>query len=106
MSSRAALGTGKSLLLSLFFQLLPTPSKRRWHYHAFTLYLYQQVFAEMERIKRATSAERTTENMEMAAKKGWRAVFAGGRWDDEGGKEVRGWLRRDETIPFISEVIV
>jgi len=57
----------------------------------------------MERIRKATPVEETTEKMDMAAKKGWRAVFAGGRWDDEGGKEVKGWLRRDETIPFISE---
>jgi len=102
-SSLTFVGTGKSLLLSLFFQLLPTPAKRRWHYHAFTLHLYQQVFAEMERIKNGTTSEETTRNMELAAKRGWRAVFAGGRWDDEGGQEVKGWRGRDETIPFISD---
>ncbi len=57
----------------------------------------------MQRIKNDTTAESTTENMEVAAKKGWRAVFAGGRWDDEDGQQVRGWTGRDETIPFVSE---
>ena len=91
------------MLLSFFFQLLPTRAKRRWHYHAFTLYLYQQVFAETERIRNGTTLGQTMENMELAAKRGWRAVFAGGRWDDEGGQQVRGWKGRDETIPFVSE---
>ncbi|WVF68274.1 hypothetical protein IAT40_003039 [Kwoniella sp. CBS 6097] len=105
-------GTGKSLLLSLFFQLLPLP-KRRVHYHAFTLSLYRQVFQELERRKNAPtsstlfsssssetspSAEerqsaQKTENMEIASKKGWRAVFAGGRWDEEGKERV--WAKEE-----------
>nr|XP_019043548.1 AFG1-family ATPase [Kwoniella bestiolae CBS 10118]OCF22478.1 AFG1-family ATPase [Kwoniella bestiolae CBS 10118] len=96
-------GTGKSLLLSLFFQLLPLP-KRRVHYHAFTLSLYRQVFLELERRKNAPSVVeeimRKTENMELANKKGWRAVFAGGRWDEEGNERV--WAK-EEGMAFISD---
>jgi hypothetical protein len=43
--------------------------------------------------------------MEVAAKRGWRAVFAGGRWNGDNGEEVRGWVGGDETIPFVSEWI-
>ncbi|WVR08057.1 hypothetical protein IAU60_005103 [Kwoniella sp. DSM 27419] len=89
-------GTGKSLLLSLFFQLLPLP-KRRIHYHAFTLSLYRQVFLEMEKRRTAPSpmeeVMQKTENMDLAAKKGWRAVFAGGRWDEEGNE--RAWAKEE-----------
>ncbi|WWC73699.1 uncharacterized protein I206_107671 [Kwoniella pini CBS 10737] len=89
-------GTGKSLLLSLFFQLLPLP-KRRIHYHAFTLSLYRQVFLELERRKNTPSPleemMRKTENMELAGKKGWRAVFANGRWDEEGNERV--WAKEE-----------
>lgn len=42
------------------------------------------------------------ENRDVAAKKGWRAVFAGGRWDTEGGRERVGWTKED-TIPFVSK---
>ncbi|WWC65826.1 uncharacterized protein I303_108448 [Kwoniella dejecticola CBS 10117] len=94
-------GTGKSLLLSLFFQLLPLP-KRRVHYHAFTLSLYRQVFLELERRKNTPSPVeemlRKTENMELAGKKGWRAVFANGRWDEEGNERV--WAK-EEGMAFI-----
>ncbi|WRT69692.1 uncharacterized protein IL334_006682 [Kwoniella shivajii] len=95
-------GTGKSLLLSLFFQLLPLP-KRRVHYHAFTLSLYRQVFLEMERRRTTPSPldqiTKNTENMDMASKKGWKAVFANGRWDEEG-KERRTWAK-EEGMAFI-----
>lgn len=37
--------------------------------------------------------------MDVAANKGWRAVFAGGRWDGEG---IDGGERED-GIPFVSE---
>ncbi|ORX37709.1 AFG1-like ATPase-domain-containing protein [Kockovaella imperatae] len=87
-------GTGKSFLLSLFFDLLPTKHKRRWHYHAFTLYLYRRVFLELEKRRHGTDLEKI-ENMERAAKRGWKSVFAGGRWED--GDSGVG----DETIPFI-----
>ena len=91
------LGTGKSFLLSLFFDLLPTKHKRRWHYHAFTLYLYRRVFAELQRAK--SGEDRSVENMEKAASRGWRSVFAGGRWNDEAEETNSG---NEETIPFIS----
>ena len=97
-------GTGKSRLLSLFYDLLPTRHKRRWHYHAFTLYLYRQVFVEMERRRHEQPVQVKVENMEKAAKSGWKSVFAGGRWENgedfEANVEV---YARSETIPFVSE---
>ena len=94
------------MVLSLFFDSLPTIHKKRWHYHAFTLYLYRQVFIEMEKRRTEAKPGETTEKMEKAAKKGWRAVFAGGRWEDEDpsstgwDKEVEAY-EQVETIPFI-----
>lgn len=96
-------GTGKSMVLSLFFDSLPTSHKRRWHYHAFTLWLYRQVFVEMERRRLEARPGAKVENMEKAAKKGWKSVFAGGRWEDDDGSwdaEVEAY-DRVETIPFI-----
>ena len=57
----------------------------------------------MQRRRTANSPESKNENMEVAATKGWRAVFAGGRWGDEGGEEVKGWQASEEAIPFVSE---
>lgn len=94
------------MLLSLFFDSLPTTHKRRWHYHAFTLYLYRQVFVEMERRRTEERPEVKEENKDKAAKKGWKSVFAGGRWEDEEGGSIESDVEdygRTETIPFISE---
>nr|KIR46773.1 AFG1-family ATPase [Cryptococcus bacillisporus CA1280] len=94
-------GSGKSLLLSLFYQLLPI-SKRRIHYHAFTLALYKEVFAEMNRRKSSDEEEweRKARNKERAGRKGWKSVFAGGRWDEEG-KERPVWTK-EEGVAFNS----
>lgn len=94
-------GSGKSLLLSLFYQLLPI-SKRRIHYHAFTLALYKEVFAEMNRRKSSDEEEweRKARNKELAGRKGWKSVFAGGRWDEEG-KERPVWTK-EEGVAFNS----
>lgn len=94
-------GTGKSLLLSIFFDALPTAHKKRWHYHSFTLWLYQRVFKEMQSRSQGVEQEDIKrENMERAAKRGWKSVFAGGRWEEEGDKGVDG-----DTIPFASRSI-
>ncbi|ORY34742.1 AFG1-like ATPase-domain-containing protein [Naematelia encephala] len=94
-------GTGKSLLLSHFYALLPTQHKRRWHYHALTLHLYAQVFKEMQRRRSTVSGGVRNQNMDVAAKRGWKAVFAGGRWEGGEDGEVT-WEEREETIPFVS----
>ncbi|KAL7425111.1 hypothetical protein Q5752_000799 [Cryptotrichosporon argae] len=76
-------GTGKSLLLSLFFALVRTP-KRRAHYHAFTLALYRAVFVETERRRAAAGVAVRERRMEDAARDGWRgAIGVGGGGDDE-----------------------
>lgn len=94
------------MLLSLFFSLLPTAKKRRHHYHAFLLALYQQVFAEMELRRKATPVERPGDNMDVAAKRGWKAVFAGGRWEgkgeEAGARSQAAWTDTQEAIPFVS----
>ncbi|TYJ52950.1 hypothetical protein B9479_006419 [Cryptococcus floricola] len=88
-------GTGKSLLLSLFYDLLPI-SKCRVHYHAFTLELYKQVFEEISRNRsfEEEEYEKVMKNKEMAARKGWKSVFAGGRWDEQGGERVM-WTKEE-----------
>ncbi|EAL20923.1 hypothetical protein CNBE2840 [Cryptococcus deneoformans B-3501A] len=98
-------GSGKSLLLSLFYQLLPI-SKKRIHYHAFTLALYKEVFSEMNRRKSSDEEEweRKARNKELAGRKGWKSVFAGGRWDEEG-KERLVWAK-EEGMAFNSTSLV
>lgn len=50
----------------------------------------------------------STLNMELAGVRGWRAVFAAGRWKsaDEDGAEVNAaYADPRDTIPFVSEWI-
>lgn len=56
----------------------------------------------MQRRRDEVTEDGREDNRDVAASKGWRAVFAGGRWDTEGGQERRGWTKED-TIPFVSE---
>lgn len=91
-------GTGKSLLLQLFFSLLPTAHKLRTHYHPFLLSLYRRVFNEMQKQRNGISPSDRAAAMEMAGKRGWRAVFAGGRW--EGDDEAVDKGQMDESMAF------
>ncbi|BGP12176.1 hypothetical protein JCM10213_004742 [Rhodosporidiobolus nylandii] len=91
-------GTGKSLLMDLFFQSLPVPHKVRYHYHAFLLSIYQSVHRALEKQRLANEEEerlmnelyqkgdkkgypwsRREEMKARAISKGWQSVFAGGR---------------------------
>ncbi|GAA5930259.1 hypothetical protein JCM3775_004343 [Rhodotorula graminis] len=91
-------GTGKSLLMDLFFQSLPVPHKVRYHYHAFLLSLYQAIHRALERQRLQNEEEERAANElykrgdkggypwsrkeEMKARaisQGWQTVFAGGR---------------------------
>jgi len=36
-------GTGKTMLMDLFFNSLPLARKRRWHHHALMLDLYERI---------------------------------------------------------------
>ncbi|BGP21193.1 hypothetical protein JCM10295v2_000064 [Rhodotorula toruloides] len=91
-------GTGKSLLMDLFFQSLPVASKTRHHYHAFLLWIYQGVHRALEKQRLENEEEERLMNElyqksgkkgypwsrreEMKAKaisQGWQSVFAGGR---------------------------
>jgi len=57
----------------------------------------------MERRRKGEADGEKLANMERAAKRGWKSVFAGGRWEEgsEGGGEVDAY-EKAETIPFIS----
>ncbi|BEJ16556.1 hypothetical protein CspHIS471_0511610 [Cutaneotrichosporon sp. HIS471] len=98
-------GSGKSFLLNLLFDALPTPNKARHHYHAFTLWLYQRVFAEMQRRRRHAPVTQAELNRALAGMSGWRAVFASGRWKE--GDDVDLALSKAsysdprDTIPFV-----
>ncbi|BGP28335.1 hypothetical protein JCM10296v2_000067 [Rhodotorula toruloides] len=91
-------GTGKSLLMDLFFQSLPVASKTRHHYHAFLLWIYHGVHRALEKQRLENEEEERLMNElyqksgkkgypwsrreEMKAKaisQGWQSVFAGGR---------------------------
>lgn len=54
----------------------------------------------MEKRRTSTPIKKKMENMDKAAKKGWRSVFAGGRWEDGEENDV---YEREETIPFVSQ---
>lgn len=91
----------------MFFDALPTDAKARHHYHAFTLWLYQRVFAEMERRRLNTPLSQAEVNREMAGSNGWRAVFASGRWkegaDIDYAETDSVYADPRDTIPFVSE---
>ncbi|KAI5481477.1 hypothetical protein MNV49_004234 [Pseudohyphozyma bogoriensis] len=90
-------GTGKSMLLDIFFASLPVNAKIRFHYHHFLLSLYTKVHDALEKQRLEFEAEekamneaaglgeegypwsRREEMKALAITKGWRAVFAGGR---------------------------
>ncbi|GAA5964226.1 hypothetical protein JCM8115_002839 [Rhodotorula mucilaginosa] len=91
-------GTGKSLLMDLFFQSLPVASKTRHHYHAFLLWIYQGVHRALEKQRLENEAEEKAMNelyqangnkgypwsrreamKARAISQGWQSVFAGGR---------------------------
>jgi len=99
-SSELISGTGKSFVLSLFYDLIPTTHKRRWHYHAFTLFLYREVFVEMERRRKEEREGVKEENKDKAGKRGWKSVFAGGKWE-EGDEAALEDYEKVETIAFI-----
>lgn len=67
----------------MFFHLLPTSHKLRTHYHPFLLSLYRRVFQEMQKQRDDISPQDRAAAMEVAGKRGWRAVFAGGRWEGD-----------------------
>lgn len=92
-----SVGTGKTMLLDLFYRSLPV-KKQRKHYHSFLLGLYRKVFDALEQQRLASDEEeremqrlsarspekgypwsRREENKARALTKGWREVFAGGR---------------------------
>ena len=86
-----SVGTGKTLLLDLFYQSLPV-SKQRIHYHAFLLGLYRKVFLALEQQRtqldeeensmqkmasmdrKGPSYSRKDENKAKALTRGWRQV--------------------------------
>jgi len=81
-------GTGKSLLMNLFFQSLPILHKKRVHYDHFLLSLYHQSFQHLhssslslDQAHQSTQSpfSRQDENKAKALSKGWMAVFNSGR---------------------------
>lgn len=60
----------------------------------------------MERRRKGEPDGEKLANMERAAKRGWKSVFAGGRWeeDSEGAGDVEVY-EQAETIPFISALM-
>lgn len=61
----------------------------------------------MEKRRKATPLERPSDNMDVAGKRGWKAVFAGGRWEgkgeEAGARSMAAWTDTQEAIPFVSE---
>lgn len=90
----------------MLFDALPTPNKARHHYHAFTLWLYQRVFAEMQRRRRDSPVTQAELNRALAGMSGWRAVFASGRWKEGAETDLAtaepSYADPRDTIPFVS----
>ncbi|GAA5899369.1 uncharacterized protein JCM6883_005198 [Sporobolomyces salmoneus] len=113
-------GTGKSLLMDLFFQSLPVPHKVRYHYHAFLLSVYQSVHQALEkqRIENEEEERRMNEmyrsggkggypwsrKEEMKARaisKGWQSVFAGGRSASDPGLNTKEFVLAKVALDLI-----
>ncbi|BGP36208.1 hypothetical protein JCM10449v2_000106 [Rhodotorula kratochvilovae] len=113
-------GTGKSLLMDLFFQSLPVPHKVRYHYHAFLLSLYQAIHRALERQRLENEAEERAANQryktgdkggypwsrreEMKARaisQGWQTVFAGGRSASDPGLNTREFVLAQVALDLI-----
>ena len=47
-------GRGKSLLMNIFFESVPSPAKRRWHFHAFM----QDIHARLQNAQTASRGDR------------------------------------------------
>lgn len=97
------IGTGKTLLMDIFYDSLPTPFKIRRHYDHFLLSLYHKTFQHMENKrlsldleevaqndlarssggKQGYHASRREEAKAKALTRGWTSVFAGGRALDD-----------------------
>ena len=79
-------GTGKTMLLQLIFDCLPTAAKFKAHYHHFLLATYDRIHratmrerARLDALERNSHVARTERAKLDALSRGWRAVFAGGR---------------------------
>ncbi|GAA6063760.1 hypothetical protein JCM10212_002712 [Sporobolomyces blumeae] len=113
-------GTGKSLLMDLFFQSLPVPHKVRFHYHAFLLSVYQSVHQALEKQRLENEAEerqmnelfekggkggypwsRREEMKARAISKGWQSVFAGGRSASDPGLNTREFVLAKVALDLI-----
>ncbi|GAA6033705.1 hypothetical protein JCM8097_004391 [Rhodosporidiobolus ruineniae] len=115
-------GTGKSLLMDLFFQSLPVPHKVRYHYHAFLLSIYQSVHRALEKQRLANEEEervmnelyqqdsgkgypwsRREEMKARAISKGWQSVFAGGRSAHDAAINTRDFVLAQVALDLIKE---
>ncbi|GAA5949749.1 hypothetical protein JCM3765_007675 [Sporobolomyces pararoseus] len=113
-------GTGKSLLMDLFFQSLPVPHKVRFHYHAFLLSVYQSVHQALEkqRIENEEEERRMNELYQQGGKggypwsrkeemkaraisKGWQSVFAGGRSASDPGLNTKEFVLAKVALDLI-----
>ncbi|GAA5916009.1 hypothetical protein JCM5296_001159 [Sporobolomyces johnsonii] len=113
-------GTGKSLLMDLFFQSLPVPHKVRFHYHAFLLSIYQSVHQALEkqRLENEEEERRMNELFQQSGKggypwsrreemkaraisKGWQSVFAGGRSASDPGLNTREFVLARVALDLI-----
>ncbi|GAA5842336.1 hypothetical protein JCM5353_000763 [Sporobolomyces roseus] len=113
-------GTGKSLLMDLFFQSLPVPHKVRFHYHAFLLSVYQSVHQALEAQRMENEEEerqanelfqkgggkgypwsRKEEMKARAISKGWQSVFAGGRSASDPGLNTREFVLARVALDLI-----
>ncbi|GAA5845216.1 hypothetical protein JCM3766R1_003359 [Sporobolomyces carnicolor] len=113
-------GTGKSLLMDLFFQSLPVPHKVRFHYHAFLLSVYQSVHQALERQRIENEEEerrmneiyqkggkggypwsRKEEMKARAISKGWQSVFAGGRSASDPGLNTKEFVLAKVALDLI-----
>ncbi|PWN51519.1 hypothetical protein IE53DRAFT_47792 [Violaceomyces palustris] len=94
-------GTGKSMVMDIFYDSLPTRYKFRRHYHHLLLDLYRIIWEEAERRRKALYAQPSRSTV--SPKHGTGVVWKKGGPDaakEVNGKKKEGWKRVLEGMPF------
>ncbi|KIJ49377.1 hypothetical protein M422DRAFT_160910 [Sphaerobolus stellatus SS14] len=90
-------GSGKSMLIDLWFSILPTPYKVRKHYSTLVLEIYRGVWEETKRRQRFSMSDTTSfpqDTWNRKIRDRWNSFFRSGKfsWSQLGGPDLIGAL--------------